>query len=237
MKEIDTYKYSGDEVLDVMSSKAIKRNKWIIETIIKKFELYNLKKDVVLLEFGAGKGEFISKLSGQKYIQTYCIEIDDDYFNQLSKDHKVFKTIGEIGEAVDFIYTIDTLEHIENDCAILKSMFNILKPGGKLLIYVPARPELYSIFDKNIGHIRRYKKAELKNKIRNAGFVIDDIRYSDFLGYFAGLYNKMTSSGKLNPEMVSIYDTFLIPVTKTIEKIVKPFIGKNVIAFCHKKEN
>ena len=137
------------------------------------------------------------------------------------------------------IFAIDVLEHIEDDRAALRELYNALAANGKLLIYVPARMELYSPFDKAIGHFRRYHLPDLKQKAIEAGFEIETIKYHDFLGYFASYYNKLMTSDEnagLNPKAVAIYDKFLVPLTEFIETILrKPPIGKNVLLVARKK--
>ena len=63
----------------------------------------------------------------------------------------------------DSILYLDVLEHIENDDKEVVKAFNSLKEGGKLIINVPAFSHLYSNFDKDVKHFRRYSKKTLLN--------------------------------------------------------------------------
>ncbi|MDJ1503681.1 class I SAM-dependent methyltransferase [Xanthocytophaga agilis] len=229
--------YTGDDVLDVMSKFAVKRNKAVESLITTSFNLDKLTSQVKLLEFGAGRGEFINRFRNKQYIQTLATDLDEDYCLKLSQNHTAFHTLDELPYPVNFIFAIDVLEHIEDDLAILKQMHQSLTSGGKIFIYVPARQELYSQFDKQIGHFRRYHLKDLKNKALQAGFTIDSLRYHDFLGYFAAYYNKFffKENDTLNSKAVSIYDTYLVPVSNVIEKLlVKPFIGKDLLLVASK---
>ena len=85
------------------------------------------------------------------------------------------------------IICLDVIEHIENDNGALKHIYKLLSPGGKIVLTVPAHQYLYSKRDKDIGHYRRYSKADLMEKMRNAGFIIDRCRYWNFLGYLITL--------------------------------------------------
>lgn len=229
--------YSGDDVLDVMSKFAINRNKSVESLITSYFQLNTADTAVKLLEFGAGRGEFIDRFRNKKNVETYATDLDDEYYLKLSQRHTAYRTLDDLPQPVNYIFAIDVLEHIEDDVAILKQMHHSLVKGGKILIYVPARQELYSPFDKQIGHYRRYGLNELKNKSLQAGFAIETLRYHDFLGYFAAYYNKFffKENDKLNAKAVSIYDTYLVPVSNAIEKImVKPFIGKDLLLVASK---
>jgi SAM-dependent methyltransferase len=155
----------------------------------------------------------------------------------LNEKHVAYQSLDKLTEKIDYIYDIDVLEHIEDDLGVLKKIYSALPDKGKVLIYVPARPELYSSFDKKIGHFRRYTLSDLKQKILAAGFSINLLKYHDFLGYFAAYYNKLffKDDGRLNVHAVKFYDQFLVPSSNFIEKLlVHPFIGKDILLVASK---
>lgn len=233
-EEQKTSPYQGKQVLEVMARCAVNRNKAIEKLIVRCFGLERLQVRKKMLEFGAGSGEFIDRFRGHPMLSTYAVEIDEEYLRSLSNRHAAFRTLADLPTPVDFIYTVDVLEHIEDDVDALRSLHEVLVPHGLLLIYVPARPELYSAFDRSIGHHRRYRMKELKSKVVEARFSMRVAKYDDFLGYFASLYNKFTSDGTLNPRAVRIYDRLFVPVTRTIEAVVRPPIGKNILLVAEK---
>ena len=130
----------------------------------------------------------------------------------------------------DVIYTVNVLEHIEDDRAILRTLYSKLKSGGKLFIYVPAFQLLYSAMDKKVGHYRRYGRAELKSKVKDAGFRITDSRYADSLGFLASLVYKWqgNDSGDINRGALKAYDRFVFPLSRTIDVLTSSFVGKNL---------
>ncbi len=67
----------------------------------------------------------------------------------------------------------DVLEHLEYDEQVLESIFQILIPGGKLLLTVPAHPQLWSTFDISSHHRRRYELEGLENKLLKTGFLVE----------------------------------------------------------------
>lgn len=230
----EQFLYTGDDVLSVMSTHAVNRNNFIESLIVKAFNLTALSSPVNLLELGAGRGEFINRFAGRTNISTFVVEPDLTYLHNLSQIHKGFADINDVTETIDFVYGIDVLEHIENDTEVLKMIYHKLPIGGKLLIYVPARMELYSQFDKNIGHFRRYTKPELRTKITQAGFHIDTITYHELLGYFAAFTNKFNKTGDLNPKAVAVYDKVLVPLTNVLEKYLYTPIGKSLYVIATK---
>ena len=70
----------------------------------------------------------------------------------------------------DLIAACDVLEHIDVDEPVLGEMYRALKPGGGLLLTVPQHPFLWSRVDEIAFHKRRYRRTELQEKCRHAGF-------------------------------------------------------------------
>lgn len=75
-------------------------------------------------------------------------------------------------QSVDVLVMLNVLEHIQDDVGALQKSFNLLKPGGSLIIEVPAGPYLYDSYDAELHHFRRYSAAELQHKLTNAGFKV-----------------------------------------------------------------
>ncbi len=76
---------------------------------------------------------------------------------------------------------MDVLEHIKNDSEFLESCYFHLKKDGCLVINVPSIPLLFSKYDDAVGHIRRYRKKELKNLLEKNKFTISILKYWGFL--------------------------------------------------------
>jgi SAM-dependent methyltransferase len=74
------------------------------------------------------------------------------------------------------------LEHIENDDRALKELCEVLVPGGKINLLVPAHPFLFCSLDRNLGHFRRYQRQELLNRLQDAGFIIEKCVYQNWIG-------------------------------------------------------
>jgi SAM-dependent methyltransferase len=67
----------------------------------------------------------------------------------------------------------DVLEHLTADEEVLRDLYGLLAPGGRLLLTVPAWPALWSYYDEAQCHRRRYRPAELATKLRAAGFTVE----------------------------------------------------------------
>ena len=77
------------------------------------------------------------------------------------------------GVQFDLIGAFDVVEHLTDDLQIFRSVHNILKPGGMLLLTVPAHQSLWSYFDEVSHHCRRYEKSDLRSKLNECGFEIE----------------------------------------------------------------
>lgn len=69
----------------------------------------------------------------------------------------------------DLVTALDLVEHLEHDQPALREMLRVLRPGGVLILTVPAMPALYGPHDRALGHWRRYSSAELARSVRRAG--------------------------------------------------------------------
>ena len=91
------------------------------------------------------------------------------------KGRLVRTTLGKPGlrdGGFDLITMLDVLEHVDDDARVLASLFRLLRPGGSLILTVPAYPFLWSEHDVALHHKRRYVGRELRAKVLDAGFEI-----------------------------------------------------------------
>lgn len=75
-------------------------------------------------------------------------------------------------EEFDLAGAFDVLEHIDDDVGVLRGLRGALRPGGHLLITVPQHRWLWSDADDYAHHVRRYRRAEMLDRVEGAGFEI-----------------------------------------------------------------
>lgn len=78
----------------------------------------------------------------------------------------------------DLVVGLDVLEHIEDDAAVMRELYRICKPGGRLLLTVPAYDWLHSSHDEALGHYRRYTTRRIARLMRDVGFRPIKLSYS-----------------------------------------------------------
>jgi ubiquinone/menaquinone biosynthesis C-methylase UbiE len=84
-------------------------------------------------------------------------------------------------QSFDGLVLLNVLEHIEDDLAAVRQVLRILKPGGIAVIEVPAGPDLYDVYDRELMHFRRYRMQGLLELLRGAGL---EILERSHLGFF-----------------------------------------------------
>jgi SAM-dependent methyltransferase len=191
----------------------------------------NYKIGEQVLDFGAGNGHFLSLISDKRGVFT-AVEPDTKLRDQI-RDSELANVIEPEDVAlgvVDLVYTLNVLEHIDDDESTLGKFHHWLRGGGTLFVYVPALPHLYSKFDSSIGHFRRYKKRELMQKVERAGFRVKTIGYLDPVGYFVALiYRLFINSGKISQGQVVFFDKYLYPLSMWFTPLTSNFFGKNLL--------
>ena len=184
------------------------------------------------LDFGAGIGTFSDSLSAPRQ-RVHCVEPDSRSRAVLrDKGFNAHADISDVPDAcVPYVFSLNVLEHIDDDTAALRQLHRVLEPGGRLFVYVPAFELLFTSMDRHVGHVRRYRLRDLESRVRDAGFEVDDSAYADALGFFATLVLRAFDSsepGPLNTSVVRFYDRVCFPVSRLLSIALARVVGKNV---------
>jgi SAM-dependent methyltransferase len=125
----------------------------------------------------------------------------------------------------------NVLEHIEDHVGALRSMARLVRPGGAIVLIVPAFPFAMSPVDVATGHVRRYTRRSMAEALHAAGLRVERLHYANALGLIG--YYAATSVFRLTPSegpMVKFYDRFVLPLTKGAERLIRPPFGQSVFA-------
>jgi SAM-dependent methyltransferase len=140
-------------------------------------------------------------------------------------------------ESFDAAFTANVLEHIRDDRAVLEVLRTRIKPGGWLLIFVPATPFLYGAIDARTGHFRRYTKASLREVVESAGFAVERIEYFDLLGMVPWfILGRVLRQDTVTAGVAGIYDRLVVPLCSLADRVTQKRIGKNLICTARRIE-
>ena len=133
------------------------------------------------------------------------------------------------------ILYLDVIEHIKEDKKEIMKALNLLKNNGNLIINVPAFSYLYSNFDKDVGHYRRYSKSDFKKKLQGLNFQKVNLIYFDTIGFFLSLLSKLfISNYKKNfDKKIKFWDS-MIWLSRIIDFISFRSLGKSLLVIIKK---
>ena len=136
---------------------------------------------------------------------------------------------------IDSVICFNVLEHIEQDETALRNIYDLLEPGGRLLLLVPSHPWAYGSLDQHLGHRRRYGRRELKNKLEARGFRVIYLKYFNRIGILGWFLNsKILRRKRLSSFQLRVYN-LLVPFFKLEKFFPLPF-GTSLFAVGEKSE-
>ncbi len=229
MNEPHGFEYSGNE-LETFALAKNWRKYWM--GMVRGF----LGSEV--LEVGAGIGTITAGLRKPE-MKWVALEPDNEMFQVLEKEFQnvdsgvaVFgKTLSEYSgiQKFDSVLYFDVLEHIEHDSREVELACSKLNPNGYLIILVPAHQSLFSPFDTEIGHFRRYDRDSLcLLKPKNMNQVLS--RYLDSGGYFLSWANsKFLAQSAPTTTQIRFWDSLVIPVSRLVDRLLGFRFGKSLL--------
>lgn len=216
-------------------------NNWIIE----KFKPYIGEK---ILEIGTGQGNF-KKYLDKTADQYHSVDIDADVIARAkTRDPKGNYFVSDVSSpeflniaeklGLDTVMCVNVFEHIPAQHEAMNNMLNALKPGGHLLIFVPAFNTLYNDMDRMAGHVTRYTKNSIKKFVPSNAQVVKMEYFNPIggLGWWANKFKKHDNidSKNINTQ-VAIFDKYIVPLSKIVNFATKSFFGQSLILILKKK--
>ncbi len=225
---------AGAETLQVMSA-ARQYNAWMYDVIAP----YVGQR---VLEVGSGIGNMSEHILAGGPERLVLTDLDPFYRERLAgrfaerrevridqlelPDPKARDRFGS--ERIDTIIALNVVEHIQDDVGALGTMREILVPGGRIVVLVPALQAIYSGMDKELGHFRRYSKGSLAAAFEQAGCRIERLVWFNRLGaagwWFNGRVRKVV---RIPLDQVKRFDA-MVPWLRMERFLPLPF-GQSVI--------
>lgn len=134
----------------------------------------------------------------------------------------------------DTVVALNVIEHIADDRRALRALRSLLPSGGGLALLVPAHPRLFGRFDREVGHHRRYTKAEVNRKVTETGFSIERASYFNMVGALGWWFNyRLLDRGAADENaarQIPWFDRWVVPWARWIEQRLPSPFGLSV--FC-----
>lgn len=225
----------------LLLSKRYNYNRWI----------YNNIQNFIgnsILEVGAGIGNITDFIIFKNELTV--IDINQDYvdylnakysfrdksnFSAFQADIQDIQSSPVTAKTYDTILCLNILEHLKDDRKAVENMSHLLRPGGQLIILVPALNVIYGSMDVAFEHCRRYDKKQLKRMIRESNLEIVKFYYFNFLGLLGWFLNGRILNKKELPEnQTKLFDR-LVPFLEFTETMIRPPLGQSLILVARKK--
>ncbi len=191
-----------------------------------------------VLEVGCGSGNFTTLIAADGRQVTAC-DLHAPYVDIARARLAAYPqarvlcadaTRADFGGNYDTVVLLDVLEHIEDDVGFLTRLRATLRPGGRIVLKVPAYRWLYCDMDRAIGHYRRYDRASLRAALRAGGFEVVEQRYFNVfavLGWF--LNGKLLGRTTPPAEQLAAFER-LVPLFRVFEAVTRVPFGISLIA-------
>jgi 2-polyprenyl-3-methyl-5-hydroxy-6-metoxy-1,4-benzoquinol methylase len=190
-----------------------------------------------VLEIGAGHGDLTERLrTGRTVTATdlsqRCLANLRERFADCPnvEVRKADVTALSLRDKYDSVILVNVLEHIDDDVKALADLRSLLRPGGHVCVFVPAFEGLYSEFDWNVGHRRRYRRSQLASTFDRAGFAVTDLRYINTAGALAWwTFARQLGQVPTRQWSVSAYDRAVVPLLRRLEHGRSPRFGQSLL--------
>lgn len=172
----------------------VEREHWWFRARRKKLleMLKDVPRDAKILDVGSSSGLLLQDLreAGFSADKLYGVDISEKAVANCKANGFENAFVMDAAEPgfppsnFDIIVASDCLEHLEDDRKALKNWYRLLKPQGKLIVFVPAYQFLWSEHDEVNLHFRRYTNKELKEKLISAGYQLRQTGHWNFFLFF-----------------------------------------------------
>lgn len=234
------FKESDDEGLETLRviSDATLFNNWMYQTI-KPFcsgkileigsgigniseRFIHDQQDIVLSDIRSNYRDFLSEKFPEHQNQNKILDFD--------LVHPEFKEkYSAILNSFDTIFALNVVEHIKDDNKAIANCRLLLKPGGTLIILVPAYQTLYNHLDKELYHFRRYSKSKLQNLFRSNQIEITNNFFFNAIGIPAWFISGNLQRNKTIPKGQMSFFNSLVPIFKLIDLLLLKKVGLSVV--------
>jgi SAM-dependent methyltransferase len=199
-----------------------------------------------VLDVGGGTGNHLQELTTHELVSIDCSRECVDWLRQRYRSERNFRfvhgdiaraeTVAALGDAsFDTVVSSNVFEHIEDDRAAFRNCARLLKPGGALVLVLPAHAQLMGSMDHLAGHFRRYDRPMVRERFADAGLAAEQLRYVNLFGAI-GWYvnNRLIQHRRLSSQPINLqirlFDALVVPLMRAIEGTRSMPFGQTLVA-------
>jgi len=220
-----------DHVHDTLAvlSDATAYNAWMFD----KIKAYLGKR---IIEIGSGIGNFTNALLSTRPAEMVVTDTSPEYLQRL-EDRMAGKSVrtaiwdlnnppdAGLRDFADAAVCLNVLEHIPDDLTAMRNIYASLAPGGRMVALVPAQRWLYGSLDERLGHYRRYERAELESRVKEAGFEIETTVWMNAVGMLGWFLNaRLLRRNSIPAGHVDAFE-WIVPVARLIDGWATRMVG------------
>ena len=207
---------------------------YLVRNLIARLPLPS-SRQIRLLDIGAGTGIIMKELQS---FGTVCgMEFSPEAIEFLKIRNLDLVVRSDANDALPFrsnaftvITCLDVLEHLDKDADLIHEMFRICKPGGYVVLTIPAFQGFWSVHDKVLHHRRRYTKTSLQTIIKRTEFRVRKISYYNVIMSFPIMVIRKIRASRL-PSGQSHSD-FSIQLAPLVNKVLTYFYRAEIALLC-----
>lgn len=207
-------------------------------------------RDMRILDVGCSGGALLSAFKGLGFNDLWGVDVSTrsvEHARRAGLENIFIADAVQTGfpsESFDIIIASDTLEHVSDEHRALTEWFRLLRPGGRLLIFVPAHQFLWSAHDIANHHVKRYDKKDFQTVILKAGFRIRRLGWWNFSFFFPAFFVRFLPSKPSGSDQLYSYGSFLNNFCYSVLRIenillashIQFPIGVSLFAIAEKKD-
>ncbi len=212
------------------------------------FEQFAPRVGPRVAEVGAGIGTFSRRLLDAGAESLLLVEPEPACAGELEErlggDPRVLIAREELPDSpalgaeegtLDLVVCQNVLEHLEDDAAATSAMARALRPGGWLVLLVPAHPRLFGSLDRRYGHCRRYTRELVRDLVSEARLELADLYSFNLLGVPGWWVTGKRSAPSIGTRALAVYEAML-KVWRPIERRLRPPVGLSLVAHARRPD-
>lgn len=185
-----------------------------------------------ILDVGCASGHLLQNLKELGFKEDHLFGIDiSEVGIEVAQSNGFTQTeimdgskLSYVNNQFDIVISSDSLEHMEFDERALSHWFRVLKPGGKLIVFVPAFMTLWSAHDIINHHYKRYTKTILSSMLEKTGFIVVKKGYWNFFLFLPIALVRVLKRGELKNQGKLALEDDLSKTTPIINWLLKSLL-------------